>query len=749
MRWEFMRAGAAGIRKMRLSKIHNHRISLLLAMAVSGSICAGAPAQTAQSIRIVTYNTQGDVSSPTPTGVLPNLATVIEGIGQEKYVGDSVLQLPDIVALQETTSNSTTVAPLVNDLNSYYGSSIFNYSSYQATTSDGTTDGGGPNALIYNQNTINLIASVGVGTPESGSNGEFRQVVRYEFQPIADKGTTAGIFYVYDGHPKSGSASTTDDGSTDGALRNGEAQIVRNDEATLPANAAVMYVGDFNEDGSTEAAYQTMTAAKSPSGVSQGAGIDPKNPTNNYNLSWGSSNVSLLTETDTKLEYRDDLQLLTSNIYNDSTGYLDYVANSYHPFGNNGGTAYNGSVISSSNTALNDISGNGPLTPSQVLAAENKTLGSDHLPVVADYSLLLGATWNASGGGSWSTATNWAVSSIAQQSGEIANFVNSISAPATITVDAGWTVGTIDFNSTFAYTLATGTSGVLTLNNGTSAAAINVAAGNQAINAPISLVSSATVTVSSASNMLAISGGISGAGGLTIAGSGTVSLSGLNSYLGATAVNSGQLNIGSSSALPATTTLTVGTASVAAKVLFASKIGQATVSSLAILGNSTLDLTNNSLAINYTGTSPAATIRGYLVSGYNGDQWNGTGIISSTAAATSNHSTALGYTDSGSQILIMYTWIGDTNLDGVVNAADLANMAPVGTTNATWSMGDFNYDGVVNQDDYSLFALGAAESNSQNISTTLPEPTAVAMLGAAGLGMLSRRSTLRTKIKRR
>ena len=122
----------------------------------------GAFAQTTQDIRIVTYNTQGDVSSPTPTGVLPYVATVLEGIGQQKYAGDGILQLPDIIALQEATSNSTTVVPLASDLNSYYGSNIFSTSTYQASTSDGNTDGGGPNGLIYNQNRINLIASVGV-----------------------------------------------------------------------------------------------------------------------------------------------------------------------------------------------------------------------------------------------------------------------------------------------------------------------------------------------------------------------------------------------------------------------------------------------------------------------------------------------------------------------------------------------------------------------------------------------------------
>src|SRR5271156_6336634 len=74
----------------------------------------GAFAQTTQDIRIVTFNTQDDVTTPTPSGALPYLATVLEGVGQEKYVGDNILQLPDIIALQETTSNSTTVVPLAN-----------------------------------------------------------------------------------------------------------------------------------------------------------------------------------------------------------------------------------------------------------------------------------------------------------------------------------------------------------------------------------------------------------------------------------------------------------------------------------------------------------------------------------------------------------------------------------------------------------------------------------------------------------
>jgi exonuclease III len=365
-------------------------------------LCPLAAMAQTQTIRIVTYNTQGDVNPPTPAGVLPYLATVIEGIGQEQYglgspngeVGDNIVQLPDIIALQETTSNSVTTVPLTNDINSYeqglgLGANIYASSTYQATTSDGNTDGGGPNALIYNQTTLNLISSTGIDSPASGSNGVFRQDVMYEFQPLVDKGTSNGEFYVFDAHYKSGSAGTSDDGSTDGALRNAEAQTVRNYESVeLPANAAVLYVGDFNLGASSEAMYQTLTAASAPDSITQGAGIDPLNPTNNYTETWQLNNLyrGIMTESDSDLRYRDDLQLMTSNIYNDTTGNLDYVANSYHAFGNDG-SINEGQNIDSlpTNTALSDLVG--PLTASTVLNAMQTSLGSDHLPVVADYTI--------------------------------------------------------------------------------------------------------------------------------------------------------------------------------------------------------------------------------------------------------------------------------------------------------------------------------------------------------------------------
>ncbi|HEY1922845.1 MAG TPA: glycoside hydrolase family 18 protein, partial [Tepidisphaeraceae bacterium] len=101
--------------------------------------------------------------------------------------------------------------------------------------------------------------------------------------------------------------------------------------------------------------------------------------------------------------------------------------------------------------------------------------------------------------------------------------------------------------------------------------------------------------------------------------------------------------------------------------------GQFTTTSLAINPGAALDLGNNSLIINYgISADPIATISGYITSGYNSGNWNGTGIESSIAAV--NPSYAIGYADGADgvvtglisgQIEVAYTLNGDANLDGV------------------------------------------------------------------------------------
>ncbi|HXB59244.1 MAG TPA: hypothetical protein VNU95_06750 [Candidatus Acidoferrales bacterium] len=391
-------------------------------------------AQT-RTLRIVNYNIQCDTTgiatvgiiTPTcgliepydgPGGTYDTNCTgsvinggVLEGIGEEIVNGDPAQPI-DVLALEETTSNPTTVQPIVNALNSFY--SVYNYlypvpagyamSPYQAIQSGGNTGGNGPNALVYNTNTLQLIASVGIATPTGGvggnppGNGMYRQSVRYEFAPAGVKPGMNNEFYVYVSHYKASS------GAIDDADRLGEAQIIRNDESTnVPANAGVLYVGDYNpDDNSIEAGYQTICSNAAPDGIQQGQGVDPLNiqwnatTSASTNINWSSSTTNteilfMLSEESYELRYRDDLQVMTSNVYYNVGLGLHYIPGTYHSFGNNATLSWGSSVNTSGNTALNDLDlakANATGLNAAVLL-QDLTGASDHLPIVADYTIPL------------------------------------------------------------------------------------------------------------------------------------------------------------------------------------------------------------------------------------------------------------------------------------------------------------------------------------------------------------------------
>jgi len=119
-------------------------------------------------LRIVDWNIEDDIDGATTP--LPGFNTVLQGMGNEIIAGDA--QPIDILTLEETTSNTTTVQPILNMLNGDYAGANYQMSPYQATESgNDPTEGNGPNALVYNANTVQLLASVGVGTPEGSTNG--------------------------------------------------------------------------------------------------------------------------------------------------------------------------------------------------------------------------------------------------------------------------------------------------------------------------------------------------------------------------------------------------------------------------------------------------------------------------------------------------------------------------------------------------------------------------------------------------
>lgn len=153
--------------------------------------------------------------------------------------------------------------------------------------------------------------------------------------------------------------------------------------------------------------------------------------------------------------------------------------------------------------------------------------------------------------------------------------------------------------------------------------------------------------------------------------------------------------------------------------------GTSTINQLTFTGSGTLDLSDNSLDIPYTGTSPLTTIQGEVASAYDKGNWNGPGIT--TSAAATRPGTILGIKDTGSEIIVQFTWYGDANLNGAVDTSDATTVDnDMGKSNVGWAGGDFNYDGIVNADDASLLELGAAEQTG-NFPAAAPEPSVLVL----------------------
>jgi hypothetical protein len=365
-----------------LSPIHMKLHRLIIALWAAGCFCAAitSPAN-AQTLRIATYNidadTGGAVGAMGGPDAGPGLTAVLQAIGQEKLDGHA--QPLDVLALEElnyTTSGSTetisqTLSYVTGQLNSIYGAGTYAYDT-TIDPSDGNSTGNGPSGLIYNTKTVAEVGAADIIPNHLGSSGEARAPIRYELQPKG--GAAYTDFYLYVSHTKASS------GSSNAARRNVEAQDIRSDAATLGTNAHIIYTGDYNlTGGSSEAAYQTMVGT-SPSTIGQA--IDTANPGNNFVENSQSANSvywPLLSESATDLTARFDLQLVTSPTV--ILPGLQLVANTLTPFGNNGSVGYGGAVTDSSNTALSDLSNRSTIL-------NDLTTDTDHLPVVADYTIV-------------------------------------------------------------------------------------------------------------------------------------------------------------------------------------------------------------------------------------------------------------------------------------------------------------------------------------------------------------------------
>ncbi len=271
--------------------------------------------------------------------------------------------------------------------------------------------------------------------------------------------------------------------------------------------------------------------------------------------------------------------------------------------------------------------------------------------------------------------------------------------------------------------------------------------------------------------VLTIGGAIGGSGALTKNGPGTVTLGVADTFGGPTTVNAGTLVADTNSSIPTNTALTIAAGAAVDLVNHASnpKI-LLQLASLSLSGSTNawsghLDLSNNDLIVH---NGSLANITNQIEQGYNGGPWTGVGGITSSVAATITN-TALGVelnsngsgplmTSFDSQavtstdVLVKYTYVGDANLDGVVNGSDYTLIDNGFNSHLTgWRNGDFNYDGVVNGDDYTLIdnafntqgpslAGAAAGETSQVVeSVPVPEPVGMGVLALAVASLHRRR----------
>lgn len=254
-------------------------------------------------------------------------------------------------------------------------------------------------------------------------------------------------------------------------------------------------------------------------------------------------------------------------------------------------------------------------------------------------------------------------------------------------------------------------------------------------------VAASNVTVDTAAS-LAVAAGIVMKSPAVIVDGGTLSAATLavngTAGIGSLAVNAGTLAGG-----PATSVGPGGTLSLVQDARVTVAVGSLAVTEAA--GGGRVDLGAGQISVAAGGIT-AAALRADILAGRNGGAWNGLAGITSSTAAASGGTRAVGYVVGGNgAAIVSFAAPGDTNLNGQVDVFDLVSINSSGKygsgTASVWSQGDFNYDGVTNVFDLvSINGAGAygrgnyfpaAPSTAGGIAA-VPEPSGLACLVLGG-----------------
>jgi hypothetical protein len=158
-----------------------------------------------------------------------------------------------------------------------------------------------------------------------------------------------------------------------------------------------------------------------------------------------------------------------------------------------------------------------------------------------------------------------------------------------------------------------------------------------------------------------------------------------------------------------------------------------------------LNLTDNDLLVEYDGASPISSYIDAFLGGVsilsNGDFGGLPTYLAIAEAADLGLTEFNGITVDDTTIVAKYTFVGDANLDGQVDALDYERIdLAIGNTGVFGvAQGDLNYDGVVDALDYEQVDLNIGNGvGSPLAGVFIPEPASLSLV-ALGAGLLGRR----------
>ena len=388
------------------------------------------------------------------------------------------------------------------------------------------------------------------------------------------------------------------------------------------------------------------------------------------------------------------------------------------------------------------------------------------LTIVYDV-LVAGSTWNVDGGGAWGTASNWN-GGVPDGAGAEATFsdrLTAANAPATILLGGERTIGKLTFDNASTYVLDAAAGETLTLDNGAAPALLDVRAGTHVIRTRLRVAGSTDANVQS---RLEAHGGVTVGAGTTFTkkGAGTIDV-GNATGVGVRMEPGSRLEV-------AAGVLATGNIRGGALEIDDGRVhikpsgtvdGTSVLDSIEFDGLGTLDLSDNDLIVRATAATKGAVLEGIVTRiktarDAAAGRWKGPGITSSAAAANpvtglaavsnAGLATFSGVGVGADDVLVMYTYNGDANLDGRVNSDDYFRIDSgflAQPQDPTYAQGDFNYDDRINSDDYFLIdsaflGQGAPLTASPLNVAAVPEPSAFVFL-AIGAGLLAGRALRR------